>query len=336
MGHISLLASSGNARVDRVLRDIIRIYETALPDRMRGYYLLGSYADSSSVGISDIDLMLVFKDRLSDAERDAAEQLEDGCARLSSIRLDLWFCGEADLMRATVPLKLGSLLVYGADIRDQVALPPLDAYTRDVMDAGGFFLRHILRGADRLVLPLDYPDPTGEFFGYDTIHIPVWYPPGTTHGIKELVTSATRVATALIAFQAGQYAGTKSGSIALYRARVGDAWSDYLDRLYANGKQRWGYAVPDDADDRQLLRRLCEQTLAFERHFFALYREHLLGLLASSERAHQLTAAARLSEIVYPGDAELAAALELLYDSRDSLLRQSATKARWQMKYAGG
>jgi predicted nucleotidyltransferase len=327
MSDIALLATTGHARVDAILRAIVTDYEAAFAGRVRGYYVIGSYADGSSVEHSDIDLMLVFKGRLDDAERERAGAVTEECATRSAIRLDLWPCGEANLTGETVALKLGSVLVYGEDIRAGLTLSPLDAYTREGMDAGGFFLRQVLRGAARLAQPVEYPDPAGEFYGYDTVRIPEWYPPGTTRGIKELVTSASRVARALLALQSGEYAGGKGASIAAYRAHIGGAWSDYLGALYANGKRRWGYTVPEAHDDRQLLRSLCAQTLAFERHFFACYRDHLLARLAAGDPALQLAAAERLGETVYPGDAAISAALELLTAADDDRLRNAAGAA---------
>jgi hypothetical protein len=37
------------------------IYESIFPGRIRGYYLLGSYTDATSVSISDIDMAILFK-----------------------------------------------------------------------------------------------------------------------------------------------------------------------------------------------------------------------------------------------------------------------------------
>jgi hypothetical protein len=36
------------------------IYESVFPGRIRGYYLLGSYSDATSVSISDIDMAILF------------------------------------------------------------------------------------------------------------------------------------------------------------------------------------------------------------------------------------------------------------------------------------
>jgi hypothetical protein len=37
------------------------IYESVFPGCIRGYYLLGSYTDATSVSISDIDMAILFK-----------------------------------------------------------------------------------------------------------------------------------------------------------------------------------------------------------------------------------------------------------------------------------
>lgn len=63
---ITLSASSQSEGVDAVLRGLIGIYETVFPGRIYSYYLLGSYADGSATAISDIDLMLIFRERPPD------------------------------------------------------------------------------------------------------------------------------------------------------------------------------------------------------------------------------------------------------------------------------
>jgi hypothetical protein len=334
MAKIALHASSGDAQVDEALAGIIGIYETAFTDRVRGYYLLGSYTDSSAVDFSDIDLLVLFKSRMEAAEAEAAERLAHACNRLSLVRLDLWHQSEAGLADsgkdpgslAVVALKLGSALVYGADVRDQLSLPPLPEYTRAVMMGGQFFLRHVLRSAERLVCPLAYPDPDGEFFGYDTVRITEWYPPGTAHGIKELVTSASRVATALLALRAGRYVGRKSASITAYRVHIGDEWAEYLEAIYTNGKARWRYHVPEAADERRQLRALCARTLGFENHFLSLYRDYLVEMLGSNDERSRRLAAERLAEVDYPDD-EIIAALQQAREAGDDRVRRAAGAA---------
>ncbi len=51
------------------------------------------------------------------------------------------------------------------------------------MHGGQDFLTRVLRGVNVATYPLSYPDPAGEFYGYDTIRISPWYPPGTARGL---------------------------------------------------------------------------------------------------------------------------------------------------------
>jgi hypothetical protein len=141
------------------------------------------------------------------------------------------------------------------------------------------------------------------------VRIPEWYPPGVEHGVKELVTTATRMARASLALRAGRYTGSKGGSAADYREYIGDTWSDLLAALYAHGKLRWGYAVPADPHDRRLLRELCHRMLAFENDFLARYRVYLLGLLRTGDASARAYARQKLrEETIFPDD-EVRAAL---------------------------
>ena len=305
---VELLASTGDAAIDRIIRGIVTIFEASFPERVRGYYLLGSYAVGAAVAISDIDLLLLFAGTLDARERAQAERLAQGCALLSPTRLDIILCDEATILHDVVLLKHGGKLVYGADTRASLPLPPLADYTRETLDAARYFMTRILRGVERLTYPLAYPDPTGEFYGYDTIRIPEWYPPETERGVKELVTTATRVARASLALRVGRYAGSKGGSATDYRTYIGDEWIDLLAALYTNGKLRWGYAVPADPAERRLLRDLCGQMLAFENDFLARYRVYLLGLLGAGDASARAHARQKLAEVNYPDD-EVHAAL---------------------------
>lgn len=306
---VELLLTTGDAAIDRILRGIVTLFEVSLPGRVRGYYLLGSYADGTAVAISDIDLIALAAGALDDGERALAARLVEGCALLSPTRLDITICDEASIGGNAVLLRFDGRLLYGVDTRASLALPSLADYTRDTLDAARHFIAHILRGVERLEYPLSYPDPEGEFYGYDTIHIPEWYPAETERGVKELVTTATRIARAQLALQAGRYAGSKGGSAADYNQHIHDAWSDLPQALYTQGKLRWGYAVPAEADERRALRALCKRMLGFENDFLARYRDYLLALLRSADLANRAHARQQLREVAYPDDAELRAAL---------------------------
>src|SRR4029078_13299906 len=138
------------------------------PGRIRAYYAEGSYADRTAIATSDIDLVLIFKDRFIDEdEASAARQLGADCAGLSAFELDLEIIDEQQAARSVFPtLKLASVLLYGEDIRDQLALPSISAWTRDRMHAAYWLIVKVFNRPPLVRHPLGYPQPDEAFFGY--------------------------------------------------------------------------------------------------------------------------------------------------------------------------
>src|SRR6266700_7336290 len=90
MSEILLLNAIGNKRVDDILRETIAIFEHAFPQRIRGYYVEGSYANESQVPTSDVDLVLIFKDTFIDEqERVRAEEVARQCASSCGVEMDI-------------------------------------------------------------------------------------------------------------------------------------------------------------------------------------------------------------------------------------------------------
>jgi len=327
MDDFSLIQSTGKEHIDRLLHGIVGIYNQAFPERIRAFYVVGSYADGSSIALSDIDLYIIFAGLMDAQESEQAQALERFCGQLSPIRLDLNPTSEAALSVADrILLKQGSMLIYGADIRDDILLPPLDAYQKYATWYPYRFLGQIMRDCVVLPYPLTYPDQGGEFYGYDRKRIPEWYPPEIEKGIKELVTGALRTATAILALRAGQYVGTKRDSVRLYRECIHDEWTNYLETLYLKGKLEWQYLIPSEQDDKLLLRELCQRTLAFENHYFDLYRTYLLGLLQQDEE-DKIFALERLTHVVYI-DEEMVRIVQELNKSGIEEIRQAAHHAQ--------
>lgn len=326
MNAIKLQHTTGNSQVDRILQGIVGLYELSFPGYIRAYYVTGSFADDSAVPISDIDFMIIFGKPLTRQQLDQALALIDHCGLISPIRLDIGMELEQRLAgMACTSLKLGSRLVYGDDLRDQLQLPPIALYQRDVTWSPYRFLGQMLRQQQTLAYPLTYPDAHDPFYGYTQKRIDHWYPAEVRHGTKELVTGIARTATALVALRAQRYVGTKQASIRLYREAIGDEWSDYLEELYHYGKRVWHYQIPADQADQQRLRELCQQTLAFENHYFAHYRTYLLELLHGSDDDRRF-AGKRLARVVY-GDAEMLKALQQNTQAANPEVRSAAEQA---------
>ncbi len=113
---------------------------------------------------------------------------------------------------------------------------------------------------------------------------------GTTSGTRDLIRSTGWAATAMIALRAHQYVARKSDCHRLYRACIGDDWSDLLEEIYTQCRGAWHYLLPDRPENRARLRAICERTLSFENHFLAVYRDYAVSQLRSAALAHRLHA----------------------------------------------
>ena len=281
---IALIATTENARVDALLREIVTHFEAAFPNRVRGYYVIGSYGDASSVSTSDLDLDIVFK-RLFESD-DERERARDLCATLqarSEIELDLDLGDEEGLRDGLSPnLKLAGSRIYGEDIRDQYPLLPLVVWTRDRMHSSYYRLGSLFGRTAPVRAPLAYPDPAGEYYGYD--HRPVRLADGSqAPSTRDLIRATGWAATALIAWRAGRYIARKSECHRMYQELIGDEWAPLLTAIYENCRQRWNYRIPIELVDHALLRHLCARTLDFENAFLAAYKIYLLGELRSAD-----------------------------------------------------
>jgi predicted nucleotidyltransferase len=98
MSAISLFPTFGKSSVDKSLMNMVRLYEMSFPNRIRGYYLLGSYADGRAVVGSDLDTYILFKEAfLSLDEAERAQQLTFISAQTSALRLEIKLGDEQSL-----------------------------------------------------------------------------------------------------------------------------------------------------------------------------------------------------------------------------------------------
>lgn len=337
MESIRLRNSTGNQKIDDILRGFIGIHETVFPGRIRAYHVTGSYANQSALSTSDIDMTLVLRaDFVDDHNTEVCSQLHDYLNLVSPVELDVKCQDERELLRlnTTFPYthfsvinKLGSLLVYGEDIRDSMPLPPIGAvvwtYLEAICSADQTFFTPRRQASEALTFPLTYPDPEGEFYGYDT------------HRGFALVLHIGLIVTILCAMRAQEYVASKSDCPRLYAEFIGDEWTPFVEEVFAKCRYQWEQRIPQKPADRAQLRKLCQQTLGFEEHFLGICKDFLLGKLLDETGANQLRAAQWLGWIVYPDKAVLNALMSLA-DGNDSELRQAVSAAIDARKSAYG
>jgi hypothetical protein len=325
MENLALCATTGDQRTDMLLQGTIGVLEACFPNRIRGYYLVGSYANGSAVASSDLDVVVVFKHVFEGDEQARCRHLTHHCSLLSPIRLDLAPRCEMELFQTgSVSLNLASQLLYGQDIRAAVPLEPLDEYLPQVL-FGFFFYTALLRGEpERLIYPLDYPDTQTPFYGYERWGL--FLADQLAVGLRTLVNSITLAATFLVGIHAAQHVGSKRDAIEVYKVTIADAWTDLLEDVYSMCKQRWAYRIPDTPADQADLRQLCQRILSFENYVLAQCRGYILQVLTNGKDQLKLSVARSLLKISYV-DAEVEAALQTLTHDAQATVRQAAEEA---------
>ena len=215
MKKIVLETSTGNRQVDEILCGTISLLEVFFLERMKGYYLFGSYADGSSRATSDLDLCLVPKTPLTVEEYEKFQQIKWACSQISPIMIDMIVLDETYLLqKGHFRIKSASRLLWGEDLRARMPEQSFDQYLHAYTQAPLTYMVQVLRSAESLTFPLSYPDATGEFYGYDQPFLP---PKGEAQpNIKGLVSSVCWAASILVAWQAEKTVISKSESVKQY------------------------------------------------------------------------------------------------------------------------
>lgn len=322
----ALRYATGDRRINQILRGVVGVFEAAFPGRVRAYYLLGSHGNGSAVPTSDLDMGILFAGSYrDDAEEGCAVRLCQDCEAISGMLLELWVMSEERLARpdrlgTALQLRLGSQFLHGEDVRDCLAVRADERYVRWAMQVPVHGLFGERGQPATLAYPLDYPDPAGEFYGYDRLAL-AGAGGADRPGTKLLVAIVGRIAAALVALETGRYVGSKAESVALYHAHVADGWADLVEQSYTICRNRWDYLVPTDPADRALLRDLCRRALAFENHFLLAYKGYLIESLRGPDRAQRLSALEALRRVVYPTPDVTLAVRAVAPDDDDALAR---------------
>ena len=268
---LPLLHQTGYAHVDELLNIAVIALDAALGHRVRGYYLVGSYAMNCPIATSDIDLVALCCDTAMPAEREQLVQLVRELRASYSLSLDITLIDEDDLQRnGATRFKFASVLLAGADVRDSLPMRSLNVYARSEMAGGMKAILRTRKNAAILDMPLLAPDPQDEFLGYAARRMKL--ADGSEQAsTKDLVNATVLIGTALVAAEARQYVHHKSQLTAAYRAFIGDEWADHVETVYALCRMRWEYGVPVTFNERQQLRGICKRELAFENAFVPRY-----------------------------------------------------------------
>ena len=297
---VALRTTTGLQSLDDLFQGLISLFELSFPGRIQSYYLGGSYSDGTAVGddrspnASDIDLFVIFRESVDETEQSTFNVLVDACRLISRIHVDAHpYALEALVQQASSDtsqlgflnglIKASSQLLYGEDIRLVLPDVPFPRYVLDVIESGLFHVG-ILRQRGQLsypwpellVPPLAYPSASEEFYGYDAVPAP----PGTPRGTRVLVGLTVWIATFILALETGHVAGRKSQSLQLCKTYLpNDQRIHLVAAIYDLCKGTWGYALPEQAADREHLRSLCREVLVLENEHLRFCRNYVLTQL---------------------------------------------------------
>jgi hypothetical protein len=168
-------------------------------------------------------------------------------------------------------VKLTGILAWGRDVRDKIEVPKADEYAREALPVCASLVARVRGDVALLIYPLGYPDPKGDFNGYDHSEAV----PGsaeTAPATRLLVRTVCACALGVLAVRRQLVIGSKAQAVAAYRADVG-AGADTLAAIWQTCRLDWGYRVPEEAEDRALLRGLCAAVPALENELLRAYRE---------------------------------------------------------------
>lgn len=313
---IMLTKSTGYEQADLMLQKIVERFESTFPARMVGYYVEGSYADQTAVETSDLDLTVVFDERLSHKDEAIAEKLLADLEANSALELDISLIDEVTLrQRGDTSFKLGTRLVFGQDIRGSIPLMPLSDWARNRMHAAYWLMINVFERPHPVRAPLGFPREDDPFYGY--ANRPFQLADGreilTT---RNLVRITGWIATARIAHEAQAYVVRKRNCYSTYEHLIGDEWTDLLAQIEQRCRTDWRYRIPESGKERDDLRMILTRTLAYENHFLGVYRCYLLSELGSNHTGAQLIALNFLNQIPFDDPTVMKAvrALEAVHD----------------------
>jgi hypothetical protein len=326
MSNPTLLFSTKNERIDLTLQGVIKLYETVFPERLRAYYLVGSYGENAPTTGSDVDLFVVFKGSFQGNEEDKFYEVAQACYKITSLDLELHaFNEETMYQEGDVFIKSAGSLIFGEDIRSNLSFPTVKNWLRLIMPFTLSFRSMLHPDKPVFQYPLGYINPEAEFYGYERVKMRDKQGVPNIPSTRYLVGIATWQATALLARQTGKLVGRKSDCIKAYREFIGDSWTEPLEKIYYQCRNEWNYFIPENPAQRQEIKELCQQALAFENHFLLSFKDFLLAELKETELKCKLEALKYLSKIVYPGD-EVIQTLQALETPEDEQLRTALEK----------
>ena len=265
---MDLQFKTGKKNADSALRAIAIAFGDAFPNHPHGCFVLGSYAKGTARDSSDLDVIVVFRHRLTDESKKQTGHLVDRLKATLNVEVDIGVCSIDDCPPVwSVCLRAGQLF-SGLDMHPP--LPEMEDYVTALINDVVSLIRG-LRPEQNVGSLVDYPNADLPLYGYEAKPLRDsagrWAP-----STKALSMITCWGATALLALHTGTYTTSKDEVIDLYGELIADDWTELLTAVDHLCRRELSYAIPPSQEANRRLRALAGRVLRFENHLLATFR----------------------------------------------------------------
>jgi|GEM_PF-6450862 len=310
---------------EQLVSGIVSIMTTCFGDRILSIYLTGSMNREQLTLSSDIDMTVVFRGTISDAEQNQYMQLQDGLQMLSPLRLDVWAESEAKIRdRPANKATRSSTCLYGEDFFPELTSQPIEHFAMRYVHKSIHYMR-VLRGRpEPNPAPFTYPQAGEEFFGY-TQFADFAGAEKFTSGIRIIMNMLTTCLTARLAHEKNIEVTTKQDSLEQYAQQFDDEWGNYSRQLVDLIKLELQYQLPSQAEQKQKLQSLLRRLPDFENFMLNHFKPIILANLQSDNKRRRKLALVALMNVQF-NDAAIASELASITQIDDTELLETVKR----------
>ena len=262
------IAAQTHGLLEPICELLRRKYAHAQPS----LYLHGSRGNGSAQAASDLDISVVLPETgwiiplgndLDNLRRDFEVQLDATVYSIAMLNTPGHGYDAGRVLRAC-------RLVQGVEVRGQITPEFIhDGHTRRTLEQAHKGIA-LLRGLTSPTAEILMPSPSLQYFGYEIVRKPSWYPEGVERGTKELVAASTWCASAWLSVVAGIEAYSKKDAVERFSEKRPSSSGEVVAGLWNLCREKLSHQLPETQTDAEHLRRLCVSYLALEREIAGL------------------------------------------------------------------
>jgi len=250
---VETLFKKKNEGVERYLSSLIGLLKNTrevIACYQAGSYPFGYYVE----GVSDIDITVIFdtenfEKQIKTIEEYAKTFVQESDLKFISKREIIENPGSNKVRELIWPMKIANTLIYGTDILEEFNLPDQQVFAQITAQNT---VDHMNEIRDLCLLynnPTQYPDIEDNLKRYITLR-------NGEPSIKQLVNTATWIASTYLARDYGVYTACKNVCVIEYRKRYEDG--EMMFAILDDFKNKWGYKLPRTSEDIVQLGEYCK------------------------------------------------------------------------------